>query len=256
MTAPAIDAATGRRERSWSKYWSNPVAQWALALGLGVHLAGFFLFSIERPEGVPERIPAPEIVYAGPNDQRAAVLAEQSYLMDYEPLFLPTARNASILPGAAELVERTEPFSPLPPRLLIGEGQFPSMTATPRTPIREPVEALARQTGSGFSAFGQRVSQQEPLPARPGLVEIFPEGAGRPVVRRELDPGVIDEALANLSGVIEWRIIVSEGGLVTAPLLRRGSGLEYVDALTADYLVEHAATWGLAPGYYRVVIGP
>jgi len=235
---------------------SNTVAKWALILGVFAHLAGFFLFAIAQPGNGTTETPAPQIVYPGHQLERDAVLAEQSELFDFEPLFLPTTRNASIQRGARELVERTEPFSPLPARLLIGEEQFPPISERIRAPFTAPDEALARQSGGSFAAFGQRASDQAPLPSRRGLVEVFREGFRQPLVRQPLEEGIIDEALQNLSSVLVWQLVVSGANLPGTPLLVRGSGLETVDAAVADYLIRKSSTWGLESGYYQIVVGP
>ncbi|MGE9296276.1 MAG: hypothetical protein ACQKBV_08345 [Puniceicoccales bacterium] len=242
--------------RSWSQFWANPVAQWALALGILVHLAGFFAFSIETPVEVDTRVPAPQIIYASQSERQDLILAEQSSLLDFEPLFLPTSRNASIYSGAGNLVERTEPFSPLPARLLISEGQFPTVAEEFRAPIRDPIEALTREDGGSFATFGQRAAGQEPLLSRSGVVEVYREGESEAVVMQPLDSSLIEGASANLSQIPEWQLYVSAGGLVGAPLLVRGSGLEAVDTEAGRYLAEIAPTWGLPTGYYRVVMGP
>ncbi|GHC10948.1 hypothetical protein [Cerasicoccus arenae] len=253
MSATASVSGGGHRE---VRYWRNPIAIWALLLGVLVHIAGFFAFSIELPPDQVGPIKAPEIFYSGADERIDLLMQEQSELLDFEPLFLPTARNASVYLGWSELVERTEPFSALPPRLLINDGQFPSRADQFVEPIDKPLDMLERDTAGSFGAFGQVSGTQEALPYRAGTLEVYREDDSQVTLVKELESGIIDESVSNLSGVLEWRLAVGEIGIVGQALLIKGSGLEAVDAAAAQYLLQKAPEWGLPEGYYRVVIGP
>ncbi|WP_309398893.1 hypothetical protein [Cerasicoccus maritimus] len=242
-----------RREKS---IWRNPIAIWALVLGVIAHLAGFFAFNLELPSEQVMAPPAPEIYYLGANDELNDLMQEQSDLLDFEPLFLPTSRNASVYLGWEQLVERTQPFTELPPRLLISEERFPEVGRDKVAPLSDPPEMLERDAAGSFGAFGQLVDAQTALPARGGSVEVYREGKSQVVLEKELIGGVFEEAADNLSGVQEWGLKIGDTGVVGEPLLIRGSGLESVDAAAAKYLDENIPQWSLAPGYYRVVIGP
>lgn len=251
------DAATmdGAR-RSERRYWRSPIAVWAILLGVLAHLAGFFAFSIDLPRPKPAEAPPAAIYYSGDSAPLDALMQEQSDLLDFEPLFLPTSRNASINLGWSGLVDRTEPFAPLPPKLLISSDDFPvEVTNTPE-PLSRPLEMLERDIAGSFGAFGQMTGPQAAMPERAGMLEVYREGGVQPVVQQELKPGIIDEAVDNLSGLLEWRIAVGEVGIVGQPLLIRGSGLEAVDAAAMQHLLQAAPQWGLPSGYYRVVMGP
>ncbi|WP_309386992.1 hypothetical protein [Cerasicoccus frondis] len=243
----------GRREEN---IWRNPIAIWALVLGIVAHFAGFFAFNLELPSDEVAPTPPPEIYYTGANEHLDKLMQEQSELLDFEPLFLPTARNASVYLDWEQLVERTQPFTDLPARLLISEERFPEVTDREETPLNDPQDMLERDAAGSFGAFGQLSDGQTTLTNRGGSVEVYREGKPQMVLQKELKSGFFDEAGNNLSGVQEWRLTVGEVGVVGQPLLTRGSGLESVDAAASGYLVANIPKWGLAPGYYRVVIGP
>lgn len=253
-----MDAAptAARPTRAEPNIWRNPIALWALALGVVAHFAGFFAFSINLPpDEAAEPLP-PEIYFTGANEQLDQLMQEQSELLDFEPLFLPTTRNASVYLGWDQLVERTEPFTPLPARLLISEERFPDVANDIEAPVADPAEMLERDTAGSFGAFGQIADNQPILTERAGRVEVYREGNSQIALQKKLTKGVVDEAVNNLSGVLEWRLMVGPAGVVGQPLMERSSGLEGVDAAAAEYLIEEIPQWGLAPGYYRVVIGP
>lgn len=244
------------RGRRSLRYWRNPVAVWAIVLGVLAHFAGFFAFSIHLPRPKPAAAPPPEIYYGDSTDPIDQLMQEQSDLLDFEPLFLPTSRNASINLGWSALVDRTEPFAPMSPKLMISENDFPVVTAAAPEPLSEPLEMLERDSAGSFGAFGQITGPQAAVPKRAGRVEVYREGQLQPVAVQEIKENVIDEAVNNLGGLLEWRLVVGQVGVVGQPLLIRGSGLEGVDAAAMRYLLNFAPQWGLPPGYYRVVMGP
>lgn len=249
------DAASSAGRRAF-RYWRNPIAVWAVLLGVLVHLAGFFAFSIDIPPNNQVTVPPPDLIYTSGDGPLNELIQEQSALLDFEPLFLPTEHNASVYLEMSDLVERTEPFSRLPPRLLVSEENFQSPQRAMPAPLEQPEEMLERDTAGSFGAFGQLSSTQEALNPRSGSIEIYRDGAIQPIAIEQLQISVVEEAVNNLSGILEWRVAVGEIGLVGQPLLIRGSGLESVDAAAATFLLEAAPQWGLTPGYYRVVMGP
>ncbi|MEO0797107.1 MAG: hypothetical protein AAFX93_18285 [Verrucomicrobiota bacterium] len=251
-----VKSAPHHQLNFWVRYTQSPVAVWALVLGVLVHIAGFFAFSISIPHDSPADFLPPEIYYTAQDTAEDAVLAEQSALMDFEPLFLPTSRNASAYLGWEDLVERTEPFSALPPELLIGESQFPPLKEEIVAPVDSPVNLLEVSGGGNFGAFGQLSAQPSILEPRSGSVEIYRDGESQLLVHKAVTAGLIQESIDNLGGISEWRLTVGASGLVGDPFLVTGSGVETVDEASSQFLVDAAPSWGLAEGYYRVVIGP
>lgn len=249
--ATAIDDH-GRR---MFRYWRSPIAVWVIALGVAAHLAGFFAFTIELPQPSSAATPPPTIYISG-QSALDELMQEQSDLLDFEPLFLPTRHNASIYLGWGDLIERTEPFAALPPKLIVSQSDFPVAVKDAPEPLRRPLEMLEQDTAGSFGAFGQNTGQQAILPQRGGLLEIYREGEQQALAHQLLKPGLIDEAVDSLAGPQEWRLTVGEVGVVGQPLLIRGSGLEAVDSAAAKFIMENASDWGLEPGYYRLILGP
>lgn len=237
-------------------FWRNPVARWALVLGVLVHLAGFFAFSIAIPPDEPAFPGPPLIYYADSGAPVDPLLAEQAALLDFEPLFLPTPYNAPVRLGGASGVERVEPFPALRPDLLLTRTEFPRLEGELAPPVTTPADVLAQDRGSGFSAFGLSEGVVEPLPARAGCIEVYQPGRPEPLRVEPLDEDLAQEAFESLGGVMEWRLAIGRSGVVGRPLLVRGSGVEAADEVVAGHLAREAPAWGLPAGYYRVVVGP
>jgi len=253
MSDAAALTEHGRREL---RYWRSPIVVWVVVLGVLAHLAGFFAFSIHLPAPSTATAPPAAIYYSDDATPLDAMMQEQSDLFDFEPLFLPTQRNVSIHLGWGDLVERTEPFAALPPKLIISESDFPAVLPDLPEPLEAPLEMLEQDTAGSFGAFGQLTGPQGVLSQRGGVLEIYREGERQALVRQELEAGLISESVDSLGRPQEWRLSVGEVGVVGRPLLIRGSGLESIDAAAAQYMNDNASQWGLEPGYYRIILGP
>jgi hypothetical protein len=175
-------------------------------------------------------------------------------LMDPTPLFLPTEFNSSRIdyvprePGGA--------FAGFPFKMTFSDSELeldlPPATAVPAT----PAEALAGDPpGAPFIGFGRADPVVEPLSPRAAYVEIVDAGTGRSVLEMPL-------ADARPPGDAPWRPMefiaaVDPSGLVGPLVPTSRSGADDVDTYFGRYLADTLRVGQrLAPGFYRIIVGP
>ena len=70
------------------------IAQFAIIVGITIHLLGFLAFHIQTPSTESVRFSAPYVQYPSLEEKKSnQLLREQSELYDSAPLFLPTSWN-------------------------------------------------------------------------------------------------------------------------------------------------------------------
>lgn len=221
---------------------------------LGVLLPVLILF--RAPDGLglatakPVQAPATavKLVSLGKNE---------ASLTDPTPLFLPTEWNAgqNALPAYA----RREPgssFQGYPPNLKFAETELKLNLPAPITLPAQPSDALALdRPGATFIGLGfsdQTVAQLSP---RKAFVEVLAAGNGQRVLAQSLPD-------ASPPGGLTWRpmeflVAVDAMGLVGPPILTESSQVAEVDGYFQNYLVKTLHTGErLAPGFYRICVGP
>lgn len=180
---------------------------------------------------------------------------EQKILEDPTPLFLPTKWNA-----ARRGVARPEPgatFENYQPSYVAAtvEGGLRMDFPHPLAIAATPVEALAEPPGSLLVGIGRSSTLPPPLSERSAFVEIVVDGTGQAVLRQAL----LD---ARPPGEGAWQPMeflahVNPMGLVGTLALTRRSGVEGVDDYFQRYLVQTLRVGQkLAPGFYRISVGP
>jgi hypothetical protein len=182
------------------------------------------------------------------------VVIEGTMLFDLTPLFLPTEYNSSRKayvprePGSA--------FTGFPANLTFAASglalHLPPAAAVPAN----PAEALAGDPpGAPFIGLGRSDQKVESLPPRGAYVEIMDAGNGR----RMFGQPVAD---AHPPTSAPWRPMefmaaVDSAGLVGPVVPTVRSGIREVDDYFARYLAETLRVGQrLAPGFYRVSVGP
>ncbi len=239
----------------------TPVAMFALAGGLVVHFLA--VTAIRFPEiedrSGPDRAEA-FVEVRWPRAGEAAVWSEQTLLFDSAPLFVPTRWNhASAIDRVASLEEKTGLYSPFIPRLRLDAEGAPvdRLIRHFEPPELDPLHGLVILQGS--EGFGEAPSP----PARysqlnPRLrVERLSRSGGAPEVRWFALPETIVEHLPGglwTSPIFYLDII--QTGLVGAPVLGQGSGLEPFDQSVREYIDGFDFVRRLEPGYHRVTLVP
>lgn len=232
----------------------------AVALGTGVHIAGFFLFRVSMPELRFREIPDAYVVFTDLSDVDSGnLIRERASLADNEPLFLPSPQDAS---WASMQLDRyldsqdSGVLEPYPPLIsLTDEDLLRSPYGLDRWV--SPLELLGRSDGSLFSFFGQTAMLEKKTDGRVASLSIVDEATGR-VMRSEIIPSGSVEAIpdGSLWRPSEWVVQVTRSGLWGNPLPVRSSGLDPVDAYAKQRILDDAMRLILPEGYYRVILSP
>ncbi|MDB6167333.1 MAG: hypothetical protein JWM88_197 [Verrucomicrobia bacterium] len=180
----------------------------------------------------------------------------EAALTDPTPLFLPTEWNAGQDP--LESSGRREPgtsFTGYPAKLKFAETDlaltFPSDVVVPARPADALADGKLGQTFLGLDGGG---SEPARLPGRRGFVEITETSNGQRVLAQPLTDA---EPPAAGWQPMEFLVAVDAMGIVGPPILTESSRNAAVDGYFQNYLVKtlHAGE-RLAPGFYRICVGP
>jgi hypothetical protein len=196
---------------------------------------------------VPPPAAAVSIVVLKPNE---------ASLTDPTPLFLPTEWNAgqNALPANTQR-EPGGSFQGYPAKLAYAETELnldlPSVVAMPA----RPADALVSdRTGESFLGLGQADRKNAQLIVRKAFIEILAAANGQRLLAQPLaDARPPDGDWQPM----EFLVAVDPMGLVGPPTLTESSRVAAVDGYFQNYLVKtlHAGQ-RLAPGFYRICIGP
>jgi len=182
------------------------------------------------------------------------VVIEGTMLFDLTPLFLPTEFNSSRKPYVPR--EPGAAFTGFPANLTFAASglalHLPPAAAVPEN----PAEALAGDPpGAPFIGFGRSNLKVETLPPREAYVEIVDAGNGRRVFGQP-----VADAHPPTSAPwkpMEFMAAVDSAGLVGSVVPTVRSGIGEVDDYFARYLAETLRVGQrLAPGFYRISVGP
>jgi hypothetical protein len=182
------------------------------------------------------------------------VVIQGTMLFDLTPLFLPTEFNSSRKdyvprePGSA--------FAGFPEKLTFAKSglelDLPPAAAVPAN----PAEALFDDPpGAPFIGFGRSDIKVEPLPLRGAYVEIVEAGSGR----RMFGQAVADAHPPSTGPwkPMEFIAAVDAAGLVGPVVPTTSSENGAVDDYFGRYLAETLRVGQrLAPGFYRISVGP
>jgi hypothetical protein len=180
----------------------------------------------------------------------------EAALTDPTPLFLPTEWNAgqNALPANTQR-EPGGSFQGYPAKLAYAETELnlnlPSAVAMP---ARAADALAADRTGQSFLGVGQADRPVAQLIDRKAFIEILASVNGARLLAEPLadaDPPAGDWQ------PMEFLVAVDPMGLVGPPTLTESSRVAAVDGYFQNYLVKtlHAGQ-RLAPGFYRICIGP
>lgn len=176
-------------------------------------------------------------------------------LRDPAPLFLPTDFNSSRKdyvpkePGGA--------FGGFQPEYIFDPSQLVLNLPLPVAIPNSPAEALAGDPpGAPFIGFDRADPVVEPLSPRTAYVEVVSAGTGRSVFGKTLSDAHPPQTSMPWQPM-EFIAAVDSTGLVgpVVPMVR--SGVDEVDAYFGLYLADTLRIGQrLAPGFYRISVGP
>ncbi len=232
---------------------------WALAAAGSVVTVVLFLGLIRTPEVSLARRPskpaaAAKVELAWKGD---ALLKEETGLRDPTPLFLPTRWNAS--EDALALNALGEPGGSFPDYAPLWAFDPAELKLELPAPVEVPLKAAdvlaIDKPDRPFGGFGETDSSITPLPSRGGFIEVAAQGSGQVILRQPLP-----EEKAPVEGTwqpLEFLVTIDSAGIVRPPVLTESSRVAAVDSYFENYLVKtlHIGEQ-LAPGFYRISIGP
>jgi hypothetical protein len=234
---------------------------WVAGLTLGCAAGALALLfrPLARVEEIPLPAPPPRVdvarLDAGAGNR---LLQEQAMIFDPTPLFMPTPKNAGQRPlPATVLGQRGQVFTDIEAKPVFGGGELTLPVASAELPPGRPADLLRAGQHDPLLGFGREDVAQPALPPRQGLVEVRRVDTGAMVFT-----GTLDEAVLVPAGQRDWQpaeylVAVTAAGLLGRPVDTASSEIEAVDAFFRDYLGKtlHLGE-RLAPGMYRVVVGP
>ncbi len=234
-------------------------ARWAWATAGAFTLVAIVAALFRTPATPAGRGPAPKVAV---KLDASAVLRDEAALFDPTPLFLPTRFNAA--PKPVELPEFGAAFPNYPPKLgfeaaglKLDALALPKPIADPPNPAIAPGAVLAMPAPGPLAAGLGRTDAPVPsLAGRGAYVEIVSADSGRRWHAEALPesarpPG--DRPWTPL----EFMAAIDPAGLVGPLVLTARSGVEDVDAFFQDYLARTLRVGErLAPGFYRISVGP
>lgn len=229
---------------------------WAATGALGAGFVVLFLFHApEMAEAKQDRKISPAVILRTDSGADAA-FDEKKALSDPTPLFLPTPWNA-----ARRNVARPEPgatfenYPPLYSPAASPTGLNPLLPTPTGVPVTPTEALLADRPGPVLLGFGRTDAALPALAERGAVVEIVAEGTGQPVLRETLK-----EARPPGDGAwqpMKFLVAVNATGLVGTLAVTQRSGIEAVDDYFQKYLVQTMRIGQrLAPGFYRISVGP
>lgn len=183
------------------------------------------------------------------------VLRERAELFDPTPLFFPTEWNFGQKPVQVSLQrDSVEVFPPFEPQFVFPE-QAAGLRVHPKASETESLsEVLARGNPIPLAGLGVVDAVGSSLEPRAAYVEVRRFAGGKPLLAM---------ALTGLSlprrdfAPLECLLVVAPDGVVGDLILASSSGEETVDAFFRAYLLKGFRMGErLAPGRYRIVVGP
>ncbi len=251
-------SGTPAKKKSWLSR-IDPVFRIALILGVLVHLAGFFIFRIERQELPHMETPEPFVNFQSYTEGGGAEsLFEQAELLDTAALFMPSPysdhfEQYSILGRAAEIrFERFDPEIQIIKQLAPESGISPDLPST-----HKPEDLLNNRYWNFFSTVGMRstrpvdaVSEDSPL------ILLRYTSAGIQAVSTESLPVFNAASGRLLSDPLEIYFSIDLRGFRSWPVVKQTSGSAAFDNEALEWLRQPSIRARLDSGDYLLRLFP
>jgi len=196
-----------------------------------------------------------------------SALAENESLLDSSVIYLPPATTERRVASSSDSIQVED--APLP-------GFGPQFRFIPGRPLDLPLESEKSQAPSPYQAIPLKDTQpfasmgsanlsQNSVEPRGGLYEVYPiSGANKPILSGKIPTKIKfyyknptkSDKISTLSHNLELLIALDSMGMQSQARLLQSSGDIQVDNAVKEW--SSSMDWGhlLAPGFYRLVIGP
>jgi hypothetical protein len=228
---------------------------WLLAAAGAVLAVGSTLFLFHVPAGAPVPMkvePLPGLTFRRQNEAGGADF------YDPKPLFLPTEWNSrpNVLPNdtVREPGDNFRYEAKAAPEVNAASLAFPGKAEVPK----RAVEAQDSWTQEApFFGIGQTDGKIEPLPAREALIQVVAVSDGRPVFTHILPRKDASAPSVGSWQPMEFLAAIEPAGLVGPPTpVPSSNPAEIVAQFQSDLAKLLRVGQPLAPGFYRIKVGP
>lgn len=230
--------------------------RWGISIGIASVVMAGLLVLLRDPKGPQDRAvdaAAKRTVTLVSTTDKA--VNDETVLLDPTPLFLPTKWNATqkeIAPP--EVGGRFQGYDA--PKFSFGENELKVGLPSPIKVPAGPAEAVAADAPmSVLVGFGRNEGPSVAQAPRGAVVEIVAAATGRRVMAPQTIPAA--PATKGAWQPVEFLAGVDAAGLVGPLVITSRSGLDEVDGHFATYLTKTLRIGErLAPGFYRICVGP
>jgi len=244
--------------------WQGDERIWWIAgsMAVVVLMGIFFLLSFRDPDDTPARstLPethAPEIGLTRLVRTNASnLVSAEAEFFDPTPLFLPTKWNSDQKKLPANILrDPGQMFQDFPPRLVfVDQSLSLDFHYTVQIPDKHIDTIRVLDNPSAYSGIGRSEVKLSILAERGAYVEVTQSGrTGK----------ILAEALPDLElPAVNWHplelvAMIDAAGIIGRLSLVESSGVDEIDVKVREYLVQTVHLGGrLAPGFYRILVGP
>jgi hypothetical protein len=230
-------------------------SRWILA-GSSALVAGLVVFLLFRAPAAPRVASLKPTANPAGRVKLVNLKGNEASLTDPTPLFLPTEWNAgqNALPANTQR-EPGGSFQGYPAKLAFAQTELKLDLPSPVAMPERPADALAAdRTGLSFLGLGQLDETTPQLNVRKAFIEIRAAADGARLLAQPLEDA---RPPTGAWQPLEFLVAVDPMGLVGPPTLTESSRVAAVDGYFQNYLVKSLHVGQrLAPGFYRVCIGP
>ena len=231
---------------------------WVSLLFAGTAVGSWWLWTGSAIPVAPAKIQAsrPSILLAPTaKGSRDSALREQAEYMDPTPLFFPTKWNY----GQGGLRDSVKPqpgqiFGWIEPKFVFSDQDITSHLSEPVVDSIHLADVVKSGNEAPFAGIGESDTKPFVLPERGGFLEVTDLRNGKTVIAQKLGeiPGVGPDFTP-----AEFLVSVGRAGLVASPVLMGSTGREETENILRTYLAKSFRVGErLAPGMYRILIGP
>jgi len=183
------------------------------------------------------------------------VMRERARYLDPTPLFFPTEWNYGSVALREGMKRQPGQIFDLLPAKFIFDYQLTKSYGSEQNQLSDRItDVAASGSEAPFAGIGGGKVAPPVLSDRDGFLEVENLSDGKTIV---------SQVLKNIPGIsadfapLEFLVAVSSAGLVGDPILMNGSGREETEVLLRTFLAKSFRVGErLAPGKYRVLIGP